>query len=174
MSTKKPRLKKTLSQKLFEDPTSAWTVHQGVLKRLRGNPGKTAHLFQVVGEKLPFESLTAVRKDVVNSLKLKPYGVYVAHDSMGCPRYIGRGNVFVRLDAIRKSQPQELIYFSFYLVSQKKHEREIETLLIRAASFLLEFNSRKKRIGISHGNICDYEAGTYFYERQKKKGKRRS
>ncbi len=96
----------------------------------------------------------------------------MAHDSMGCPRYIGRGNVFQRLESRKKAKVLELQYFSFYLVSEKKHEREIETLLIRAAGFLLEFNSRKKRAGISHGNIRDYEAGTLFFERHYKRGKR--
>lgn len=91
---------------------------------------------------------------------------------MGCPRYIGRGDIFLRLEARHKAQPLELKYFSFYVVSEKKHEREIETLLIRAAGFLLEFNDRKKRGGIAHGNIRDFEAGTLFYERQQKKGRR--
>ncbi len=174
MSTNKARLKKATGKKIYGDGSSAWTVHHGVLKRTQGNPGRAAHLFQVVGEKLPFEALAAVRAHVLRSLSLKPYGLYVAHDSMGCPRYIGRGNVFQRLDTRRRAQIQELKYFSFYLVSEKKHEREIETLLIRAASFLLEFNSRKKRVGISHGNICDYEAGTVFYERHYKRGKKRN
>lgn len=58
------------------------------------------------------------------------------------------------------------------MVSDKKHEREIETLLIRAAGFLLEFNVRKKRTGIAHGNVRDFEVGTLFYERQQKKGRK--
>jgi hypothetical protein len=91
---------------------------------------------------------------------------------MGCPRYIGRGDIFNRLEARRKAQPLELKYFSFYVVSEKKHEREIETLLIRAAAFLLEFNTRKKRTGIAHGNIRDFEVGTLFYERQQKRGRK--
>lgn len=169
---KKAHLTKKLKKKIHGDSHSTWTVHYGELKRGQGNPGKTEHLFKVVGEKLPYAALPAVRAHVRTELKLKPYGVYVAHDSMGCPRYIGRGNVFHRLEARRKAQVLELQYFSFYLVSEKKHEREIETLLIRAAGFLLEFNSRKKRVGISHGNIRDYEAGTLFYERQYKKGKK--
>jgi hypothetical protein len=45
-------------------------------------------------------------------------------------------------------------------------QREIETLLIRAAAFLLEFNTRKRRVGIAAGSIHDYEAGTVFYQRQ--------
>jgi len=174
MSKNKAPLKKTIFRKIYEDGISGCTVHFGTLKRLQGNPGKTAHLFKVIGEKLPSESLAAVRKHVRNNLRLAPYGVYVAHDSMGCPRYIGRGSVFHRLNAIHKCHARELKYFSFYLVSEKKHEREIETLLIRAASFLLHFNSRKKQIGVSHGNICDYEAGTNFFERQLKKGKKKN
>jgi hypothetical protein len=57
-------------------------------------------------------------------------------------------------------------------MSEKKHEREVETLLIRAAGFLLQFNDRKKRVGIAPGNVHDYEAGTFFYERQYKKGRK--
>jgi hypothetical protein len=135
-----------------------------------GNPGKTAHLFRVVGEKLPYASLQSVKNDL-RTMGVSTQGVYVAHDSMGCPRYIGRGDIFARLNSRYKSQPVELVYYSFYVVAEKKHEREIETLLIRAAGFLLEFNTRKKRVGIQHGNVRDFEAGTEFYERQAKKGK---
>lgn len=122
----------------------------GELKRSRGRPSRTAHLFRVVGEKLPFEALTEVRLQLRDSGH-PHHGVHVAHDSMGCPRYIGRGDIFLRLEARFRVQPLELKYFSFYVVSEKKHEREIETLLIRAAGFLLEFNDRKKRVGIDHG-----------------------
>lgn len=148
---------------------SPWVVHFGELQRIKKlgrtpNAAKTEHLFRVVGEKLPFESLPTVRKHLKDS-GYTSQGVYVAHDSMGCPRYIGRGNIFDRLVARKKAQRLELEYFSFYVVSEKKHEREIETLLIRAAGFLLEFNDKKKRIGIAPGNVNDYEAGTVFYQR---------
>lgn len=96
-------------------------------------------------------------------------GVYIAHDSMGVPRYIGRGRIFNRLKLRRKTQPLELVYFSFYVVSEKIHEREIETLLIRAAATQLHFNTRKKRVDIESGNIRDYEAGTLFYERRRRR-----
>jgi hypothetical protein len=33
---------------------------------------------------------------------IEPSGVYIAHDSMGCPRYVGRGDIFARLRAHRK------------------------------------------------------------------------
>jgi hypothetical protein len=167
---KKARLTKLTLRTVFDDKDQ-WKVLYGELKRGRGRPSRTAHLFRVVGEKLPFEALAQVRYDLEDHGH--PHqGVYVAHDSMGCPRYIGRGDIFQRLEARRKLQPLELKYFSFYVVSDKKHEREIETLLIRAASFLLEFNARKKRTGIAHGNVRDFEAGTLFYERQQKKGRR--
>jgi hypothetical protein len=66
----------------------------------------------------------------------------------------------------------ELKYFSFYVVEERKHEGEIETLLIRAAGPLLQFNTKKKRVTISTGRLLDYEAGTQFFERRYKKGKR--
>ncbi len=167
---KKAQLTKKTTAIVYADKNQ-WKVLYGELKRGRGRPSLTAHLFRVVGEKLPFEALSKVRSHLKKPGH-SPQGVYVAHDSMGCPRYIGRGNIFQRLEARHRAQPLELKYFSFYVVSDKKHEREIETLLIRAASFLLEFNDRKKRIGLSHGNIRDFEAGTLFYERQKKKGRK--
>jgi hypothetical protein len=170
MRKNKSQLKKCTIDKVFSDG-ERWIVHYGELRRGQGNPGKTEHLFKVIGEKLPYSALNDVRKHVIASGH-RPYGVYVAHDSMGCPRYIGRGHVFQRLENRKKSHSLELQYFSFYLVSEKKHEREIETLLIRASSFLLEFNEKKKRVGISHGNVRNYEAGTRFYERQYKKGKK--
>lgn len=166
---KKPS-RKIISWCVYKDGTT-WTVQYGELKRGKGRPPKEQHLFKVAGEKLPYDSLSTVKKHLVN--KGHTYqGVYVAFDSMGCPRYIGRGNIFSRLEARKKAQPLELQYYSFYVVSQKQHEREVETLLIRAASFLLEFNDRKRRVGLSAGSINDYEPGMFFYERQHKKGKK--
>ena len=167
-SRRKAAATKVVSGNVYADGKT-WVVQHGELKRGQGRPAKTEHLFRVVGEKLPFASLPKVRAHL-KAKELGMQGVYVAHDSMGCPRYIGRGNIFSRLEARKKAQPLELEYFSFYVVSEKKHEREVETLLIRAAGFLLEFNTRKKRIGVSPGNVRDYEAGTVFYERQRKKG----
>ena len=42
-----------------------------------------------------------------------------------------------------------------YVVEQKKHERESETLLIRADGPLLQFNTKKKRLTLSAGNVLD-------------------
>lgn len=170
MTKKKSKLTKNILVTVYAD-NKLWTVKHGELQRGKGRPPLTQHLFKVLGEKLPYASLRKVKTHLSN-LGFKPQGVYIAHDSMGCPRYIGRGNVFTRLDTRYKARPLELSYFSFYLVSEKKHEREIETLLIRSAGFLLEFNSKKKRVGISHGNVKDYEAGTLFYERQRRRGVR--
>lgn len=111
MAKKKARLTKRIIKKVFGDG-SRWIVNYGELKRGQGNPGKTKHLFKVLGEKLPYSAFKAVRKHT-KGLGYKRVGVYVAHDSMGCPRYIGRGNVFQRLEARRKAQPLELQYFSF-------------------------------------------------------------
>ncbi|MCI2260597.1 hypothetical protein Q7W82_02870 [Xanthomonas indica] len=167
-NSKKPSTKQ-LTQKVWSGVD--WTVHYGNLKRGAGRPGKVSRLFKYLGEKIPYESLDDVRKHFVSD-GTPAQGVYIAHDSMGTPRYIGRGNVFKRLSDRKKAHMLELVYFSFYIVEDKQHEREIETLLIRAAGDQLEFNDRKKRIGIHPGNVRDYEPGTAFYERQYKKGRR--
>jgi hypothetical protein len=159
--------KKTATKKIHKEDVwgdASWVVCYGELKRERGNPG-TTNLFECVAEKIPFGALKAVQNEVQNK-NIGTNGVYVAHDSMGCPRYVGRGDIFGRLASHLKAHSHELVYFSFYIVADKKHEREIETLLIRTAGFMLEFNDRKKRVGISPGNVADYEAGTYFFERR--------
>lgn len=91
---------------------------------------------------------------------------------MGYARYVGRGAIFTRLKAGARQSTLEIAYFSFYVVEEKNHEREIETLLIRAAGPLLYFNERMKRLSLSPGNIRDYEPGTEFYERQYKRARK--
>ena len=148
-----------------------WTVGHGRLIPGPGRPAKQSHLFIVVGEKLPIDSLKAVEKEL-RKRDLGLEGIYVAHDSMGYARYIGRGRIFGRLKSRAKTSALEVKYFSFYVVKEKLHEREIETLLIRAAGPMLFFNERKKRLDLSSGNIRDYEPGTQFYERHYKKGRK--
>jgi len=149
---------------------SVWVIKHGRLIPPRGRPAKVKSLLGWVGEKIPFEALQPVQK-LVEQSGSRIDGVYIAHDSMGFARYVGRGNVFKRLDARKKAQPRELAYFSFYIVAEKKHEREIETLLIRVGGAHLHFNERKKRIDIEAGNVNDYEAGTSYVERQRKRGR---
>jgi hypothetical protein len=91
--------------------------------------------------------------------------VYIAHDSMGYARYVGRGQIFSRIKQRAKSSALETKYFSFYVVKGKVHEREVETLLIRIAAPMLYFNERKKRLDLSPGSIRNYEPGTQFIER---------
>lgn len=148
-----------------------WIVRFGKLNPGRGRPEAVQSLFTVVGEKLPFEAIHEVDKHL-KSERIGRNGVYIAHDSMGYARYVGRGRIFARLLARQKAQILELKYFSFYVVKEKKHEREIETLLIRAAGPLLQFNTKKKRLTLSAGNIRDYEAGTQFFERRYQRGKK--
>jgi hypothetical protein len=159
--------KRTIAKSVWGPSGSRFKVTQGKLVRGRGRPSKVESLFKVIGEKLPFESLENVRGHV-GELGFSRYGVYVAHDSMGYARYVGRGAIFSRLKSHRKAHP-ELLYYSFYIVAEKAHEREIETVAIRAAGPQLHFNTRKRRIDIGAGNVRDFEAGTFFYER---KGKR--
>jgi hypothetical protein len=147
-----------------------WKVRYGYLKGGPGNPGKTGNLFQFVAEKIPFEFLYDLRSKVVE-YEVTGTGVYIAHDSMGWPRYIGRGNVFSRLEKIWKAHRSELYFFSIYGIEGKKHSREVETVLIRTAGSLLSFNTRKKRHDTATGWVSDYEVGTEFAQRVSKKGK---
>ena len=80
-------------------------------------------------------------------------GVYITHHSMSCARYVGRDNIFQRLAARKKAQELDLRYFSFYGVKNRKHEREIESLLIRAAGPLLQSNTKEKRLSLSTGSV---------------------
>ncbi len=142
---KKGYSRKQTGERVWSDQT--WSVYAGELTRGRGHPHLLRQLFSVVAEKIPFGAIDSVARDLA-TLDVSPYGVYVAHDSMGYARYIGRGDVFSRLKAKKKAQELELQYFSFYIVADKTHEREIETLLIRAGGPQLHFNSRKKRVDI--------------------------
>jgi len=165
MSTdrKTPSTKRT-TWEVWRDET--WIVRLGRLVPPPGRPRKTAPLFKHVAEKIPYGALNAVH-DEFKERDWTTAGVYVAHDSMGFARYVGRGDVFARLKARRRAAKLELVYFSFYIVANKNHEREIETLLIRIGGAHLHFNSRKKRVDIAAGSVLDYEAGTRFVERRR-------
>lgn len=166
------RAKRTKRVKATVWQNAIWKVVHGKLVRAPGRPSASVSLFRVVGEKLPYDALGPVGKQM-SDLGLPKTGVYVAHDSMGFARYIGRGRIFGRLRSHKRAHPLELAYFSFFVVEDKTHEGEIETLLIRASSPLLEFNSQKKRVDIHAGNVRDFEAGTAFFERQYHRGKRK-
>lgn len=168
--SRKGKTSKTIIKTVWSH--GSWNVLHGELKRRRGRPRKAQPLFRAVAEKIPFEALDDVRTHL-SQTDVPANGVYVAHDSMGVARYIGRGRIFHRLKARHRANLQELKYFSFYVVLEKTHEREIETLLIRSAGPQLHFNSRKKRVDIQPGDIRDYEPGTLFYERQYKRGRKK-
>jgi hypothetical protein len=167
---KKRAGKKAIYGTIYSDDT--WSVKNGRVVRLGAGKVKKGHLFKLIGEKIPFAAVSKVEKHARNILETVPNGVYLAMDSMGCPRYTGRGAIFSRLKAHKKAYPVELEFFSFYVVEDKQHEREIETLLIRSASFLSVLNERKVRASIAPGSVLDYEVGTKFVERQFKKGRK--
>ena len=81
---RKPRSTKVTAVTVFSDEKN-WKVCFGELKRRQGPPGKTDHLFRVVGEKLPYAALAKVKKHL-RTEGFSTQGVYIAHDSMGCPR----------------------------------------------------------------------------------------
>ena len=61
MAKKKPALTKEILEKVDGDKKSLWTAQHGRLKRKKGHPGKTEHLFRVVGEKIPYTALASVK-----------------------------------------------------------------------------------------------------------------
>lgn len=142
-----------------------WLVNRGRLVPLPGRPPKTSHLFEMVAEKLPYECLLAIKK-YLNEDGDAVQGVYLAHDSMGVARYGGRGNIFNRLADHKRKYSTQLQYFSFYVVANKAHEREIETAILRAAGPQMTLNTRKVASGVLPGDIRDYEPGTIFFERR--------
>ena len=166
MSPKKPLARKLILERVGTD-RDRWTVEHG---QLAPAPKHPPSVFKVIGEKLPWASFSEVNRHLKRQ-GLPRTGVYVAHDALGYPRYVGRGRIFQRLKSHKKARPDELAYFSFYVVD-KGHERDIETLLIRTAGPLLDFNDRKKRVAIEVGRLRDYPGPTLFYERHRKKGKR--
>lgn len=146
-----------------------WCVKWGKLGRMPGHPGSAKSLFSWVGEKIPFDALKSVRQLVWNEEE-NLNGVYIAHDSMGFARYVGRGHVFDRLLARKRAYPDELVYFSFYLIEEKKHEREIETLLIRLGGAHLHFNDKKKRVDTSPGKHPRLRSGHPLHRTPAQKG----
>jgi hypothetical protein len=165
--------RKVVETKIWSD--ADWSVLPGEVKKSK--PGKNAGqekgpLFRLVAEKLPWGALTAVEADLKKK-NLNANGVYAAHDSMGVPRYIGRGAVFSRLRSHKKRHPRELFYFSLFLIDTKAHEQDFESALIRMCSELLvHLNDKKVRLARDVGSPTDFRPQTKFYERQVKKGKK--
>lgn len=123
MNTKKASGEAVAKPAIAKSPVkvgSHWNVFRGEMKRGQGRPpsGGQKPAISVIGEKLPFWSLDAV-KESLDKLEIKlqrnHLGVYIAHVSFGSARYIGRGRVFFRLQARRNAHPAELHYFSFCL-----------------------------------------------------------
>jgi hypothetical protein len=157
----------------FVFDSGEWQVSIGELKPVERGRRKGDHLFKYVAEKLPWDSLPAVGK-YLKGLGVKREGVYMAHDSFGVARYGGRGRIFARLRSHKRKYTRELVYFSFYIIENKTHEREIENVILRAAGPQMVLNLRKVRDGIDPGRIGDYEPGTKFFRRRYARGTKRA
>jgi hypothetical protein len=164
----KPTLTKGNGEAVWDDDSNkVWQVKKFKLSKLVvDSDGYSDPMFLCVAEKIPFDALEQVKQSIEESVE----GVYVAHDSVGQARYIGRGNIFVRLKSHKVKYPLELQYFSFYVLKDKSIERQIETILIHVAGAGLLFNKKKKRGGNETHNPCDFEEGTIYFERLKKDG----
>jgi len=147
--------------------TNGWRVLSGQVTGQTA-PGERS-LFTCVAEKLPWESLPQVNAHL-KAQNIKREGVYLAHDSFGVARYGGRGRIFSRLRSHKRKYRRELVYYSFYIIADKIHERELENVILRAAGPQLVLNLRKVRDGIEPGAVRDYEPGTHYYRRKSSRG----
>lgn len=150
-----------------------WVIQVGELRPSPSQRAKRDRLFKYVAEKLPWDALLLVSR-YLKSQGVKRVGVYMAHDSFGVARYGGRGNIFSRLRSHKHKYRKELVYFSFYIIENKTHEREIENAILRAAGPQMILNQRKVRDGIDPGSVNDYEPGTKFFRRKYARGAKRS
>jgi hypothetical protein len=157
------RRRKETIEEIWKSEDRSQRVVFGKLGSSGGHQNK--NLFLVVGEKLPFESLSDVRKHVRKYITVRK-GVYMAHDSFGVPRYGGRGKIFSRLLARQKKHQKELKYFSFYIVKDQGHTGELENVILRAAGPQMLLNTLKVRSGSKPGSVRDYNPGTQFYQRK--------
>jgi hypothetical protein len=136
---------KTVTMSTVAD-ANGWVIVEGDVVAIStkprgpGRPKSPTSLFRVVAEKIPYVFLDEVR-NVMITVKLSSNSIYIAHDCVGYPRYVGRGAIFTRLKQRKTAQVLELCYFSFYVVADKNHEREIETIMIRAAGPILDQQS---------------------------------
>jgi hypothetical protein len=150
-----------------------WEVVVGELKSTaKTSTRSNHHLFKYVAEKLPWDSLNKVLGHLRQN-NTKREGVYMAHDSFGVARYGGRGNIFARLRRHKRKYNKELVYYSFYIIESKIHEREIENVILRAAGPQMVLNQLKVRVGIDPGRVGDYEPGTKFFRRKYARGAKR-
>jgi hypothetical protein len=164
------RSKRVNSETILVDDN--WYIQIGELRPIRRKTPQD-HLFKYVAEKLPWDALPLVSR-YLKDRKVKRLGVYMAHDSFGVVRYGGRGNIFSRLRSHKRKYPKELVYFSFFIIENKTHEREIENAILRAAGPQMILNQRKVRDGIDPGSVNDYEPGTKFFRRRYARGAKRS
>jgi hypothetical protein len=158
------RSEKIVEGKVWEDDTCE--VVFGRLEPRRGYKAQVENLFLCIGEKLPFECLPAVHRHIKNHPISHREGVYIAHDAFGIPRYAGRGKIFSRLRARKRKYPKHLAYFSFYIVQNKNHERELENAILRASGPQTVINKVKVRGDATPGSVRDYEPGTRFFQRR--------
>jgi hypothetical protein len=80
---------------------------------------------------------------------------------------------FIDCGATSESTVANSCITRFYIIADKTHEREIENVILRAASPQLVLNQRKVRDGIEPGSVKDYEPGTRYYRRKLARGERR-
>ncbi len=138
-------------------------ITRGKIGANQGRPAGT-RLFTVVGEFLHIES--------INELPGGMQGVYVLFDSSATARYVGlAGDIKKRLKqhmngkgAANRQKQSFTKRYSVYALSDGRHARELESILIRAiGSSLINDKKNRKLLDIS-AKLSVYEPGTLVLE----------
>jgi len=146
-------------------------IRAGKLRSLQGRPRKVSPLVSVVGEHLPFASILDVQRHLCERTRKcwqQLLGVYMIHDKKGVVRYAGKGMIFGRLRSHKKKYGDKVTRFSFYLIPDRRHRDEIETLMLRGLH--LTENKQKNRTSTYTRAILSFCPGIHFYQFRGKAG----
>lgn len=127
---------------------------------------RTTSFLTLTGELLPRDSWSELPANIS--------GVYVLFDSSETARYVGISNdVRTRLGKYFAGHLQAdddkrtvAVSFSVFMVSNRKHARELESLLIHVLGPALFLNKRKQRRYGIRPDVKVFEAGTLLLQRR--------
>jgi predicted GIY-YIG superfamily endonuclease len=144
-------------------PKATDMITRGKIGAGQGRPAGT-RLFTVVGEFL--------RIDSIEELPLGMRGIYILFDSSATARYVGlTGDIKKRLKQHMKGKSaadrQKQTFtrrYSVYGLSDGRHARELESVLIRAIGSSLINDRKNRRLLDVKAKLTVYEPGTLILE----------
>ncbi len=144
-------------------PKAADLITRGKIGAGQGRPAGT-RLFTVVGEFLHIDS--------IEELPLGMAGIYVLFDSSATARYVGlAGDIKKRLKqhmhgkgAANVQKQTFTERYSIYALSDGRHARELESVLIRAIGSSLINDRKNRKLLDVRPKLGVYEPGTLILE----------